>query len=272
MNKALILLAATAASFVTMQAHAADSLGSPTSAAIAAGRHEGRQGGDGRWQQRSAEQRGEGAVLREQRRDGNSRWNNDRGSHDRGSSTHGTISQGDHQQRWDRDGDHRRRDRQTLERRDSDRRVYDDRRHRDNRWTNHHWADSRERDHDRNRDDRWRDHDRHRWDNHNDRHSGWSRDWRRDKRYDWERHRYDYRDRYRARRYHSPYSHDYRRWSYGYRLDPWYYGRSYWISDPYYYRLPPAYGHYRWVRYYDDVILVDIRSGLIADIIYSFFW
>jgi hypothetical protein len=36
--------------------------------------------------------------------------------------------------------------------------------------------------------------------------------------------------------------------------------------------LPPAYGPYRWVRYYDDVLLVDIRSGYVVDMINNFFW
>jgi hypothetical protein len=36
--------------------------------------------------------------------------------------------------------------------------------------------------------------------------------------------------------------------------------------------LPASYDSYRWVRYYDDVILVDMRSGRIVDIIYDFFW
>ena len=31
-------------------------------------------------------------------------------------------------------------------------------------------------------------------------------------------------------------------------------------------------GPYRWVRYYDDVLLVDIYSGEVVDVIYDFFW
>mgnify|MGYP006178734237 CR=1 FL=1 len=47
---------------------------------------------------------------------------------------------------------------------------------------------------------------------------------------------------------------------------------DYWINDPAYYRLPPAYGPYRWVRYYDDVLLIDLRSGRVVDAIHDFFW
>jgi len=50
------------------------------------------------------------------------------------------------------------------------------------------------------------------------------------------------------------------------------FGSSYWLDDPWSYRLPPAYGPYRWVRYYDDVILVDVRTGYVVDVIHDFFW
>jgi hypothetical protein len=36
--------------------------------------------------------------------------------------------------------------------------------------------------------------------------------------------------------------------------------------------LPAAYGSYRWVRYYDDVLLVDVRNGRVVDVIRDFFW
>ena len=37
------------------------------------------------------------------------------------------------------------------------------------------------------------------------------------------------------------------------------------------YRLPPADGPYRWVRYYGDVLLVDVRNGYVVDVIHDFF-
>ena len=58
----------------------------------------------------------------------------------------------------------------------------------------------------------------------------------------------------------------------GVYLDSLFYSNRYWIGDPYYYRLPPAYGPYRWVRYYDDALLVDIYSGEVVDVIYDVFW
>src|SRR3546814_17998620 len=72
-------------------------------------------------------------------------------------------------------------------------------------------------------------------------------------------------------RYYSPYrNHRYTRFSIGFTLGSLFYGERYWINDPWYYRLPPAYGSYRWVRYYDDALLVDIYSGQVVDVIYDF--
>ena len=53
----------------------------------------------------------------------------------------------------------------------------------------------------------------------------------------------------------------YRRFSIGFSLCPSYYDSNYWLNDPWQYRLPPAYGPYRWVRYYDDALLVNIYTG-----------
>lgn len=110
--------------------------------------------------------------------------------------------------------------------------------------------------------DRWR--DQRRWDN----------DWRHDRRYDWQRYRSYNREFYRMPRYYAPYgwNHGYQRFSIGIYLNNVLWSDRYWISDPYNYRLPPAYGSLRWVRYYDDALLIDIRDGYIVDVIHNFFW
>jgi len=149
---------------------------------------------------------------------------------------------------------------------------------RDWRDTQRNWQDNRRDGRDRRRD--WRnDNDRrdndHRWVDNRDwgrRDNDWNRDWRRDRRYDWQGWRYQNRSRFHLRQYYAPRGYSYNRWYVGYRLDPWFYASDYWISDPFYYRLPAAYGPYRWVRYFDDVMLIDIRDGRIVDIIYDFFW
>lgn len=58
----------------------------------------------------------------------------------------------------------------------------------------------------------------------------------------------------------------------GSRIAPHYYGSRYFISDPWRYRLPPAGRWQRWVRHYDDVLLVDTRRGYVVRVIRNFFW
>ena len=140
---------------------------------------------------------------------------------------------GDLDRRWDRNNDNR------VDRRwDNNRNGYVDRRYRDGRPGNN-----------------------------------WNRSWRDDRRYDWRSYRDRNRSYYRMPRYYNPYrGYGYTRFSIGFTLGSLFYGQRYWINDPWYYRLPPAYGDYRWVRYYDDALLVDVYSGRVVDVIYDFFW
>jgi len=106
----------------------------------------------------------------------------------------------------------------------------------------------------------------------NDSSHHWSGDWRNDHRYDWRNHRSHYGSLYRLGRYNDPYHYGYHRFSIGFNLWPSYYGSNFWLNDPWQYRLPPAYGPYRWVRYYDDALLVNIYDGQVVDVIHNFFW
>jgi hypothetical protein len=153
----------------------------------------------------------------------------------------------DNDGRWDRGDRYDRRDDQRWDRRD------------DRRWD---------------RSDRYGRHDRG-WNRGYDRggHRGWDRGWHRNNRYDWRGHRSRYSNLYRWPTYYSPY----RDWRYrsigiGFSLRPLFYSERYWINDPWQYRLPEVYGPYRWVRYYDDALLVDIYSGEVVDVINNFFW
>lgn len=103
-------------------------------------------------------------------------------------------------------------------------------------------------------------------------HRRWSSDWRRDNRYDWRNYRSRHRSLFRLGRYYDPYGWNYRRFSIGFSLGSSYYGSNYWLDDPWMYRLPPAYGPYRWVRYYDDALMVNIYTGQVVDVLYNFFW
>ncbi len=106
-----------------------------------------------------------------------------------------------------------------------------------------------------------------------DRGGSWNRGWRNDGRYDWSRNRQLNRSAYRLPRYYAPsgWGYGYRRFSVGVSLSSILFSQNYWIDDPYAYRLPEAYGPYRWVRYYDDALLVDIRSGQVVDTVYDIF-
>jgi hypothetical protein len=101
----------------------------------------------------------------------------------------------------------------------------------------------------------------------------WTHNWRNDNRYNWRKYREQNRNYFRPGRYHAPYrDQHYRRISIGFSLGSAFFGPRFWINAPWQYRLPAAYGSYRWVRYYDDVLLVDVRNGHVVDVIRDFFW
>lgn len=127
------------------------------------------------------------------------------------------------------------------------------------------------------RNDRRGDNDGRNWrnDRRGDRNwrNDWNRSWRNDRRYDWNRWRYSNRNIFHIGRYYSPYrNYGYNRFDIGFFLEPLFFGRNYWIGDPWQYRLPPAPPGTQWVRYYNDVLLVDVYSGEVIDAIYDFFW
>lgn len=105
------------------------------------------------------------------------------------------------------------------------------------------------------------------------RRGSWNSSWRNDNRYDWQRYRYSNRNLFRSGGYYAPYrNYRYNRLSIGLVLDSLFYSNRYWLSDPYQYRLPPAPYGTQWVRYYDDVVLVDVYTGEVLDVIENFFW
>ena len=101
----------------------------------------------------------------------------------------------------------------------------------------------------------------------------WNRGWRNDRRYDWNGHRNRYRNYYSVPRYYNPYGYGYgyQRFGIGIYLESLFFSNRYWINDPWQYRLPTAPYGAQWVRYYNDVLLVDIYSGYVIDTIHNFF-
>jgi Ni/Co efflux regulator RcnB len=96
---------------------------------------------------------------------------------------------------------------------------------------------------------------------------------RRETREDWRDYRNSHRTVYTRGGYAGPRGYRYRPVNVGYRFTPEYYGRNYWINDYGTYRLPrPGYGYQRWVRYGNDVVLVDTRSGRVVQVYNRFFY
>lgn len=96
------------------------------------------------------------------------------------------------------------------------------------------------------------------------------REARREYREDWREYRRDHRDIYRRGDWRSPYR--YRTFRPGARIERGYWGPRYVIGNPWRYRLPPARGNMRWVRHYDDVLLVNVRTGRVVEVHRNFFW
>ncbi|WP_156680029.1 RcnB family protein [Sphingomonas profundi] len=97
------------------------------------------------------------------------------------------------------------------------------------------------------------------------------REARQELREDWRDYRRTNGDVFRGPAYAGPRGWRYRPIGVGGRLAPIYYGPRYVIADPYRYRLPRP-GVNRWVRYGNDVLLVNPRSGRVVTVYNSFFY
>jgi len=105
-----------------------------------------------------------------------------------------------------------------------------------------------------------------------DRTHHWDTSWRSNHHYDWQDWRRHHRSHFHLGLYYDPFGWSYRPYSIGWRLWPSYYSSRYWINDPWEYRLPYAPPGYRWIRYWDDAVLVDTWTGQVVDVIHNFFW
>ncbi|GGE85866.1 RcnB family protein [Sphingomonas prati] len=99
------------------------------------------------------------------------------------------------------------------------------------------------------------------------------REARQEYREDWRQYRQQNRRVFTQGRYAAPG----RNWRYrpvavGYQFQPAFYGQRYVIADPYRYRLPRVTGVNRWVRYGNDVVLVNTRNGRVVQVYNSFFY
>lgn len=98
------------------------------------------------------------------------------------------------------------------------------------------------------------------------------REARREAREDWQDYRRNNRRIYTLPRYAAPRGLAYRPARVGVALAPAFYGQRYWIADPYRYRLPRAVANQRWIRYGNDVVLINPRNGRVLRVINGFFY
>ncbi|HEX7856659.1 MAG TPA: RcnB family protein [Sphingobium sp.] len=96
------------------------------------------------------------------------------------------------------------------------------------------------------------------------------RDARREYREDWRDYRAKNRTIYARGNWRAPFA--YQRFRTGAVMHPNYYANRYYIVNPGRYRLPAASGPNRWVRHYDDAVLVNVRSGRVVQVINGFYW
>ena len=96
------------------------------------------------------------------------------------------------------------------------------------------------------------------------------RDARQELREDWRDYRRTHRDVYRGGNWRAPFR--YSQWNAGSQLRPAYYNSRYYINDPQRYRLARPGTNMRWVRHYNDVLLVNVRTGRVVEAHRSFFW
>lgn len=101
----------------------------------------------------------------------------------------------------------------------------------------------------------------------------WDRGWRDNRRFNWFGHRQANRFLFAPGPYFAPFAgHFYRPVGIGFFLDPLFFQPRFFLNDPWAFRLPPPGARFRWVRYYDDVLLVDVFTGEVVDVIQNFFW
>ncbi len=110
--------------------------------------------------------------------------------------------------------------------------------------------------------------------NHNEAREGRQelREDRQELREDWRDYRKSHGNQFRRGAYQGPRGYSYRPVNVGFRFAPTYYSQRYWINNPGTYRLPRVGVSQRWVRYGNDAVLVNTRSGQVLRVYRSFFW
>jgi len=69
----------------------------------------------------------------------------------------------------------------------------------------------------------------------------------------------------------------YRGWGYspvriGFQLSPSFYAPRYYVSNSYHYGLGAVGRFQQWIRYGDDLLLVNVRTGRVVQVVHNYFW
>ncbi len=128
---------------------------------------------------------------------------------------------------------------------------------------------------DRRNDDRRSDRYEQRYDRRDDRRDD-RREWRQDSRNGFQDQRYWRQGRgsqwnwagprYRGQAWAPPRGVAFRPYRIGRPLNPVFVSQPYWIGNPGFYRLPPAFRGSRWVRYGRDALLIRIGDGVVVQV------
>ena len=87
---------------------------------------------------------------------------------------------------------------------------------------------------------------------------------------DWRDYRNHNRSAFHPARFNAPFG--YNSFSIGVNLQPRYYGSRYYVNNYSAYRLPAPGYNLRYVRRYNDLLLVNVRSGKVVNVYRSFYW
>ncbi len=96
------------------------------------------------------------------------------------------------------------------------------------------------------------------------------RDAKREYREDWRDYRQSNRNAFRGSRFAAPFG--YRSFNNGVSIRSSYYSPRYYVNNYNNYRLRAPGRNLRYVRHYNDVLLVNVRSGRVVEVYRNFFW
>lgn len=99
-----------------------------------------------------------------------------------------------------------------------------------------------------------------------------TREDKREMREDWQDYRKSHRSTYHRPAYRAPRGYRYRPIAVGASLNRAFWGPTYRIGNYSTYRLPPPGWHRAYVRYGNDVLLIDTRTGRVIRVYDAFFW